>query len=81
MPHYTVLVGGKTVYRGEKQPKEHADGRLELPSGQTFAKGAYRLVEHKGNPPPISGKGSVPQKPGRPEKLNPAGGFSDSNTK
>jgi hypothetical protein len=82
MAHYTVLVGGKTVYSGETKPKEHPDGRVELPNGQTFARGMYRLFEQEGDPPtPVSGKGSVPPKPGRPEKIDPAGGFGENNTK
>jgi hypothetical protein len=81
MSNWSVLVGGKTVYRGETKPKEHPDGRLELPTGQTFAKGKYRLFGPKGDDPPeISGKGSVPPKPGRPDKKDPARGFGEHNT-
>ena len=75
------LVGGKTVYRGEEKPKIHDDDTLQLPSGQTFAKGKYRLVENKGDMPPApSGKGSVPPKIGKPDRVNPAGGFGPNNT-
>jgi hypothetical protein len=80
MSHWSVLVGGKTVYRGKAKPTERPDGRLELPTGQTFAKGKYRVLEHKGDDPPeISGKGSVPPKPGRPDKKNPPRGFGEDN--
>ncbi len=82
MPFWTVLVGGKTAYRGEEKPKIHFDGRLELPSGQTFVEGKYRLAEHDGDMPPApSGKGSVPPKTGRPDKKNPVGGFGPNNTR
>jgi hypothetical protein len=82
MSYWTVLVGGKTVYRGEEKPEERADGTLVLPKGQSFAKGKYRLTgPHDGDPPQISGKGSVPPKPGRPDKIDPAGGFGPNNTR
>lgn len=82
MPSYTVMVGGKAVYRGQKKPVERSDGRLQLPTGQTFDKGTYRVVEHKGDTPPTpQSKGSVPPSTSKPERIKPADGWAERNIK
>lgn len=79
-PHWSVVVGGKTVYRGTAKPTERPHGRLELPTGQSFERGKCRVVEHKADSPlEISGRGSVPPKSCRPGRNDPALGFSDEN--
>jgi len=82
MPSYTVIVGGKAVYRGKEEPVERSDGRLQLPSGQTYDKGKYRVIKHKGDTPPTPvSKGSVAPSTGKPDRVNPADGWAERNSK
>jgi hypothetical protein len=82
MAYWTVIQGGVTVYRGEQEPMVHSDGKVELPKGQTFEKDSYTLTgPHKGNPPRTSGKGSNRRSTGNQEKIDPARGYGEDNTK
>ena len=78
MPYWTVLKGGKTVYRGaELVPRD--DGSLVLPSGELISEPYHVTGPHDGDPPAISGKGSTPPPTGKPDRINKAGGYGPDN--
>jgi hypothetical protein len=79
MAHWEVRVGLNVVYRGGERPKDHPDGRLELPNGQTFAKGTFTMVERQGDPP-VTSRASLARSSKKPQRKNPAGGRGESNT-
>lgn len=78
MSYWTVTKGGKTVYRGEAKPKER-DTDCVLPSGEQVSK-PYHLREGDGDTPTISGKGATARSADKPERVDPARGFSEDNT-
>lgn len=81
MSYWIVTKGGVTEYRGAAKPEKRDDGSLVLPNGRLIPEPYTLTGPHDGDPPDISGKGSVPPRPGRPERINPAGGFGPGNTR
>jgi hypothetical protein len=76
MPWTVMGPGGP--YREEEEPEVLDDGRLLLNSGQTLAADTWQKFPASATKP--ESRGSTPPPTDKPDRINPARGYSEDNT-